>query len=189
MKCTNCGSLIDEDARFCPKCGSQLFNPSKKPVNISQPSHLDNSVPSNLDDDIGTRGNSKQKIRTKYFYSKARHAHEVGKIVNRFLISQNLETQIIDVNSEIIVQGKKKPNIFNKALGLDQSVTVGISIEGNDIKVTIGGAKWIDKAVGAAIGLVVFAPVLLTAGWGTYKQKQLFSRIEEEIEKFLSSKE
>jgi hypothetical protein len=82
----------------------------------------------------------------------------------------------------------KKPNIFNKALGLDQAVTVGISVEGNDIRVTIGGAKWADKAVGAAIGFFVFTLILLTTGWGAYKQNQIFSKVEKEIEEFLPSK-
>lgn len=186
MKCPNCESIVDEDAFFCSNCGSKISNSDQK--SDANSSSSNNSGYSNTDDYSGTRGKSQEKARTKFFYGKARYAHEVDKIVNRFLISRDLETQIIEVNNEIIVQGKKKSNVFNKALGLDQAVTVGISVEGNDIKLTVGGAKWVDKAVGATIGLFVFAPVLLTAGWGTYKQRQLFSQIEEEVEKFLSSR-
>jgi hypothetical protein len=60
-----------------------------------------------MDDHSGTRGKAQQKVRTRFFYGKARYAHEVDKIVNRFLISSDLETQIIEVNNEIVVQGKK----------------------------------------------------------------------------------
>jgi hypothetical protein len=178
--------MVDEDAMFCSNCGSKLSNFIEKPgITTSSSDTLRSSHP---DDNGGKRGKSEQKVRAKFFYGKARYAHEVANVVSRFLSSNNLETQIIEADSEIIVQGKKKPNILNKALGLDEAITVGISVEGDDVKVTVGGAKWADKAVGATIGLLVFAPVLLTAGWGTYKQKKLYSEVEEEIEKFLSSK-
>lgn len=186
MKCSICESMVDGCAIFCPNCGSKLSDFVEIPtVDISSSGV---SEFRDMDDHSGTRGKAQQKVRTRFFYGKARYAHEVDKIVNRFLISNDLETQIIEVNNEIVIQGKKKPNIFNKALGLDQAVTVGISVEGNDIKVTIGGAKWADKAVGAAIGFFVFAPILLTTGWGAYKQNQIFSKVEKEIEEFLSSK-
>lgn len=186
MKCSNCESIIDKDAIFCFNCGSKISKLEEKSDATS--SSPNNSGFGNPDEYSGTRGKSQEKVRTKFFYGKARYAHEVDKIVNRFLISRDLKTQIIEANNEIIIQGKKKPNVLNKALGLDQAVTVGISVEGDDIKVTVGGAKWIDKAVGATIGMFIFAPVLLTAGWGTYKQRQLFSEIEKEVEKFLSSR-
>lgn len=186
MKCLNCESIVDEDAIFCSNCGSKLSNFIEKPETLA--SHLNTLGSSNPDDYSGKRGKSEQKVRAKFFYGKARYAHEVANIVDRFLISNNLETQIIEANSEIIVQGKKKSNIFNKALGLDEAVTVGISVEADDVKVTVGGAKWADKAVGATIGFFVFPPALLTAGWGTYKQRKLYSEVEDEIEKFLISK-
>lgn len=186
MKCSNCDSIVDEDALFCSNCGSKLSNSIEKPVITTSSS--DTLKSSHLDDNGGKRGKSEQKVKAKFFYGKARYAHEVANVVNRFLISNNLETQIIEANSEIIVQGKKKPNILNKALGLDEAVTVGISVEGNDVRVTVGGAKWADKAVAVAISWFIFAPTIVTAGWGAYKQKKLYSEVEEEIEKFLLSK-
>lgn len=186
MKCSNCESTVDDDAMFCSNCGSKLSNFVEKPGITTSSS--DTLISSQPDDNSGRRGKSDQKVKGKFFYGKARYAHEVANVVNNFLISNNLETQIIEANSEIIVQGKKKPNILNKALGLDEAATVGISVEGDDVKVTICGAKWADKAVSAAISLLVFQPLIVTAGWGAYKQKKLFSEVEKEIEKFLLSK-
>ena len=137
MKCSKCESVIDEDAIICSNCGSKLSNPVE-----------DTSGFSDLDDHNGVRKKSQPKAHTKFFYGKARYTHEVSKLVDRFLISHDLETQIIENNNEIIVQGKKKSNIIIQVLGMDQSVTVGISVEGNDIQITMGHAKWIDKAVG-----------------------------------------
>jgi hypothetical protein len=188
MKCSNCGSIIEGEARFCPDCGLPLTAPTETLAAVPKP------LPSKItgfddpNENSGIRG-QQQKGQTKFFYGKARYAHELAQVIERFLISNNLETQIIEADKELIIQGKQKPNVFKKALGLDQAATVGVSVEGNDIKVTIGGAKWIDKAAGAAIGWLIFWPALATAGWGAFKQKQLFSKIEIEIEHFLLAKE
>ena len=123
-KCTNCEAIIDGDATFCPNCGSNLKNlseaSSESPITPSSPlarfnPHLhDENL--DLDESGGTRGHSQQKVHTKFFYSKARYAHELDQIIQRFLASKNLETKIIEADNEIIVQGNKKSNIFNSIL-------------------------------------------------------------------------
>ena len=128
------------------------------------------------------------KGRVRYFYGKSQHASDVANIAERFLISENLETQILQAKDTIIVQGKPKPGFWKKAVGLSQAATAWISPEGNDLKITLGGAKWGDKVSGAAIGLILFVPVLFVTGWGVYKQEQLFTRLEKDIESYLATK-
>ncbi|MGI9174403.1 MAG: zinc ribbon domain-containing protein [Rhodothermales bacterium] len=166
MHCTACNAKIESNDRFCAECGSPLESP----------------------DAPGKRGSRSPKGRTKYYYGQARYAEDTAKIVERFLASQNLVTQVLNDGAETVLQAQQKPNLLRKTLGLDQAVTVQIVRDGGDLRVTVGGAKWLDKAAGAGIGWFVFAPAILTAGYGIHKQMQLFGRVEAEIETFLATK-
>lgn len=135
----------------------------------------------------GRRGEQEQG-EIKYFYGKAGFVDEVAKTVENYLRSKKMKTQVIRGNDGIIIQGKKYSNIVGTVLGIEKAATVVVLAEGRELKLVIGGAKWIDKGLGLAIGVFVH-PILLTAGWGTYKQKRLLSDIEKEVERFLQSRE
>ena len=185
MNCPHCQASTAIDARFCQTCGASLeishdVATAKPPRNFVRTADREGQG--------GIRGQQRQKGQIRFHYGHACHARETVQVVERFLYSLKLQTQILDSGDEIIVQGKRKPNLLKKALGLDQAVTAAISVDGNDMKTVVGGVKWIDKAAGAAIGWFIFAPAILTAGWGVYRQRQLFSRLEKEIDNFLVSK-
>jgi len=124
----------------------------------------------------------------KVYPNKAKYSSDVVKVIEGSLISQRLETQVIESDSGTLVQAQQPTNIFKKAMGMDQAVTISFAPVGNDLKVTVGGAKWMDKAVGAGIAAFIFAPAALTTGWAIYKQKQLATQIEAEIALYLSSR-
>lgn len=134
------------------------------------------------------QGKKEASGRISFHYGKAKFLDETVRVVERFLASDKLVTQIVKEGNTVVVQAKRKASLARKAFGLDQAVSVQLVADGEDLKATVGGAKWIDKAAGATIGIFVFAPTLLTAGWGTYKQQKLFGRIEKEIASFFDSK-
>jgi len=179
MQCKECQSELQEGAKFCMNCGT--------PLQTEQSSEI-MEIEQDQSTDRGTRGSQQQTGKTKFFYGKAKYLKDTVKVTERFLISKALITQVLESGIETILQGKKKPNFLRQAAGLDQAVTVNFSTDGNDLKATIGGAKWVDKAVGAGIGMLVFAPALLTAGWGIYQQQKLYTQIESEIVEFLKTK-
>ena len=190
MNCAYCQATIDDDAKFCPSCGTKTDSTMNADGTTTTPplSTPSFTLSADREGSGGVRGQQQQNGKTRYYYGKAAHARETVQVVERFLFSENLQTQIIETGHEVVIQGKQRPNIFKKALGLDQAVTVGLSIEGNDMRVTIGGARSLDKAAGAAIAWFIAWPALLTTGWGVYKQTNLFTRIEKEIDSFLASK-
>lgn len=179
MKCKKCQTEIEDIAKFCPSCGNKVESPAP-----AEEETVQFSSERNRSD--GIRG-SQQSARIRTFYNKAEYAKDTVKVIERFLKDNDMETQIIENGEEIIIQGKRRQNILRTVLGLDMAVTIGLTVEGNDIRTTIGGAKWFDKAAGAVIGIYLIAP-LLTAGWGVYKQQQLFTQVEREIDSFLSSR-
>src|SRR5262249_10557744 len=64
------------------------------------------------------------------------------------------EHQIFQQESGWVVQGKKMGK-WRGWLGMEQAATVLIEQADDGMKVSIGGAKWIDKAAGAATGLLL----------------------------------
>ena len=185
MNCPHCQASVAAVAKFCHSCGESL----NQQVGATDTESVQTFVRTvDRDGHTGTRGQHRESGEVRFHYGAACHAHETVRIVERFLDSQDLQTQIIDHGTEIVVQGKRKPNLIRRAMGLDRAVTVIISVEGQDMKTVVGGAKWIDKAAGAAISCFVFVPALLVTGWGVYKQRQLFSRVESEIDAFLASR-
>ena len=98
----------------------------------------------------------------------------VGNALEQYLsTTQNLMTQRIDAENRIILQCTGDGAQWKKYLGLDAALTVDLAVSGNVLTVTIGNAKWIDKAGVAAVGAVVFSPLLITAGLGALRQMTL----------------
>jgi hypothetical protein len=128
------------------------------------------------------------------FPGKARYQQAICELVKRVLEADKLQTQLlVDAQSRIVQGQQPLTQKWKKALrttfGLESAVSVTVTAKGRDLAVTIGAGKWVDKALGGAIGVFVFWPAAFTAGWGFYKQKQLFTRIERDIRTFLSAKD
>ena len=72
-----------------------------------------------------------------------------------------------------VVQGKDETG-WKKLTGMSSAVTVQIKAAGEGaVNVEIGNGKWIDKLGAGAAGMVLFAPLALTAAFGAWKQKSL----------------
>jgi hypothetical protein len=70
---------------------------------------------------------------------------------------------------------------------MDMATQIRIIPTGENILVSIGQGKWSDKIGAATIGLFVFAPVMITAGIGAFKQNKLPNEIFNKIEHFIMS--
>jgi|GEM_PF-2531940 len=211
MRCNNCGSDVQSGMKFCGVCGTKLQDAAGAKGNSSMIACAvcGLEAPSGtkfcggcgsaiggseaeigltyVEENSGVRGSKEQHARVKYYYGKGARVKEAAGMVERFLYKENLITQTLNSGNGYIIQGKQKGNIFKTALGLDMAVTITLIPEGNDLKSSIGAGKWMDKAIGTGIGLLIFWPSLLTTGWGIYMQQKLFSKIEAELEYYLSS--
>ena len=104
------------------------------------------------------------------------------------MLTEGLRTQVIESGYDIVVQGQGSSGFIRKVLGLEQAVTVKITVDKDDLQITIGGGRWLDKVTGAAVGWFLFAPAAVTAAYGIYNQQKIYGKIEKEIERFLESK-
>lgn len=127
------------------------------------------------------------------FRDAARHIDDVCEFIKGLLEREKLEAQVIVEGGGRIVQGRDPPQdgwikLVKKGLGLERAATVKLGARGYDLTMEVGDGKWTDKAVGGAVGMFVFWPAAVTAGWGVYKQRDLFQRIERDVSTFLSGR-
>lgn len=116
-------------------------------------------------------------------------ASSVGKDVENFLRSEkNLTTEGTKTPDGYFVQAKEhEGSSWKKLAGMTMAIQVQIVEISDTITVNIGNGEWSDKIGAGAVGVVLFAPLAVTAAVGAYNQKKLPNEIFERIEKFLLS--
>ena len=114
-------------------------------------------------------------------------ASSVGKEVENFLRStKNLITEGTKTPDGYFVQAKEPEGSGWKQLaGMTLATQVQIVEVSDTITVNVGNGKWSDKIGAGAVGMVLFAPLAVTAAVGAYNQKKLPGEIFDHVEKFL----
>lgn len=132
------------------------------------------------------------KGRKRVFPGQAAYVEEVAQHVENLLKLEELDTQRVGDADTIIVQGtqpgSKWKKGFRKVAGLELAVTVAVAPKGNSLELTVGAGKWMDKAIGGAIGMLITWPALLSTSWGIYVQQKLLTKIENEVEQYLAAR-
>src|SRR5881227_3829639 len=90
----------------------------------------------------------------------------------RNLFDSDYEVQTFQVSTTCIIQSRKS-NTLRDLTGLSSALTIKITPEVGGTRVEIGMQKWFDKAAVAAVGAIVFAPLLALAALGAYWQYRL----------------
>ena len=114
-------------------------------------------------------------------------ASSVGKEVENFLrSSKNLITEGTKTPDGYFVQAKEPEGSGWKQLaGMTLATQIQIVEISDTITVNVGNGKWSDKIGAGAVGVVLFAPLAVTAAVGAYNQKKLPNEIFDHVEKFL----
>lgn len=99
---------------------------------------------------------------------------------------KNLTTESLKSPEGWLIQAKQIEG-WKKFAGMDTAIQVQLMPTGDLLTVNVGSGKWIDKAGAAAIGLVLFAPLAVTAAIGAWGQKKLPEEIFNFIESFIQS--
>ena len=89
-----------------------------------------------------------------------------------------------DQDSNWIIQGKEDRS-WKKKLAMDKAVTIRLELSGYTLHVKLGAGKWMDKAAGVAVAMLIAWPVLIPTALGAYQQKSLFNEIERFIDNYM----
>lgn len=107
-------------------------------------------------------------------------------------------TEYLDVKKNMITQTMRTRNGYTiqcrgdaaaewtKYLGMDAALAVDFEQSDDELKVSIGFEKWMEKLGIAAAGAVFFHPLMLTAGIGALRQAALTDEIFTFIEEYLN---
>src|SRR4029079_6669013 len=90
----------------------------------------------------------------------------------RDLFDEDFEVQTMQVSSTAVLQARKSSTLRD-ITGLSSALTIKITPEAGGTRVEMGMQKWFDKAAVAAVGAIVFAPLLALAALGAYWQYRL----------------
>jgi hypothetical protein len=90
----------------------------------------------------------------------------------RSLFDEDFEVQAMHVSSTSVLQARNSSTLRDLT-GLSSALTIRITPEGGGTRAEIGMQKWLDKAALAAVGMIVFAPLVALAALGAYWQYKL----------------
>ncbi len=85
---------------------------------------------------------------------------------------EGYETQVLGTAPNVLVQVRKR-GFLRTATGLAAAMTTQFVESQGRIIVTLGAHEWLDKAAVGGVGVIIFAPLLLTAAYGAWKQSKL----------------
>src|SRR5437764_15446255 len=105
----------------------------------------------------------------------------------RELFDEDFDVQTMQVSSTAVLQARKSSTL-RELTGLSSALTIKITPEPGGTRVEIGMQKWFDKAAVAAVGAIVFAPLLALAALGAYWQYRLTEDAWKIIEDHIASK-
>lgn len=99
---------------------------------------------------------------------------QLAESIRQLFFTRGLESQIIQQGAICVVQGKKTGWV--SWVGMGQAATVMIEPAGANLKISIGGGKWLEQGAAIAVGIYLVVP-LFTGAWGMAQQKQLMDEL------------
>lgn len=110
---------------------------------------------------------------------------EIGiGLENFFRTKKKLVAEGIPTAEGYLVQAKQEES-WKKFVGMDTAIQVQLYKTGDMVTVNVGSGSWVDKAGAATVGMIVFAPLAVTAAIGAWSQKKLPDEIFNYIENFI----
>jgi hypothetical protein len=119
-----------------------------------------------------------------------KRAGELCDVLKKKFARKGYETQVLTVDQDgRIFQMRtgytsKWKKVLSEVTGLANAATVTMKPEGDGLRVTVGGGKWLEKAAVAGVATYLsLGLVLIPAGVGAWKQKQLLESVSEVIDR------
>lgn len=106
-------------------------------------------------------------------------------LVTWFQNSKNMIAEGCKAQDGYFVQAKDQDDGWKKISGLSKALQVQLIKAENNVIVNCDFGKWSDKVGAGAVGMVLFAPLAVTAAVGAMKQSKLPEEVFSEVEKFI----
>lgn len=107
-------------------------------------------------------------------------AHELEDYLR---LQKNLETEGVAQAENVYFIQARQTDGWKKLAGMDRAVQIKLTAHGGYLTVDIGAGRWVDKLGAAAVGYVLFAPLMITAVIGAIGQERLPQDIFDFVER------
>lgn len=115
-------------------------------------------------------------------------SENIGRAVEGFLRDRKgMTAEGAKTPEGYFVQAKGNDGGWKTVAGMNMATQIQIIQSGDMVTVNIGQGKWSDKVGAAAVGMVLFAPLAVTAAIGAWNQKKLPQEIFAFVEQFIMS--
>jgi hypothetical protein len=133
--------------------------------------------------------------QTRFYPGCASYLPALSRFLEQRFGREGYEVQLLEDHDGRSFQMRKRYRegwikTVSTLTGLDTAATVAMRMIGDDLDVTFGGAKWLDKAAVAGVGLFASLGLLLVpAGIGAYKQHELIEDLTTAVDNFFRSRD
>jgi hypothetical protein len=103
------------------------------------------------------------------------------------LFDSKYQVQTMQVAAASVLQARKSSTLRDLT-GFSSALTIKITPEHGGTRAEIGMQKWLDKAAVAAVGMIVFAPLVALAALGAYSQYKVTEQAWKIIEDHIAEK-
>jgi tetratricopeptide (TPR) repeat protein len=136
--------------------------------------------------DTGDKSNELPSSARTYRWSSGNVEELVDHIRNWF-VSKNYQVQVIGDANAYVVQGAKK-SMVRGLLGTNAAASVTLQFSDDELRLHVGGGKWLDKAGAAATGIWITGGLtLVTGAYGLGVQKILLDDLWRACDVYLQS--
>lgn len=124
---------------------------------------------------------------TRTYPLNGESAQSISYALAEFLdLKKNMITQTMRIKNGYLIQCKGDASAeWTRYLGMDAALSIELMQVGGNLSVSVGFDRWMEKMGIAALGAVIFHPLLITAGIGAVRQAALPQEIFDFIGNYL----
>jgi len=108
----------------------------------------------------------------------------IAEAIQQYFSLNEYETQMLQQDAGWIVQGRKVG--FRSWVGMGQAATIVIEPSGDNVRVSIGGGKWLEQGAVMAAGLLLGPALWVTSAVGMAQQQQLLNTLWQVTEEYIA---
>ena len=141
------------------------------------PAVTDGAPPGGLDTPVATD-------KVKHFHAPGLDVQRLAVDLQSWYAGDSYQSQWYRDGRRYVIQSREGRS-WVRWVGAGAALTVVLSMNGDELTVEIGGAKWGDKLAAGGVGMLILWPAAITAAVGSYRQAQLPGRTLEHIEQVI----
>jgi len=108
----------------------------------------------------------------------------IAEAIQQYFSLNEYETQMLQQELIWIVQGRKVG--WRSWVGMGQAATIVIEPSGDNVKVSIGGGKWLEQGAVMAAGFLLGPALWVTSAVGMAQQQQLLNNLWQVAEEYIA---